>query len=67
MSDYQQSVSNLLYLRITTQTTDNSLNTVEETNTNGVGEKESEEEEDKEEETEVETKEEEESTGTTKE
>ena len=64
MSDYQQSVSNLLYFRITTQTTDNSLNTVEQTNTNGVGEKESEEEEDKEEE---ETKEGEESTGTTKE
>ena len=48
-----------------TQTTDNSLNTVEVTNTKGVGEKES--EEDKEEETEEETKEEEESTGTTKE
>ena len=62
MSDYQQSVSNLLFFRITTLTTDNSLNTVEETNANG--EKVSEEVEDKEEE---ETKEGEESTGTTKE
>ena len=49
MSDFLKSVSNLLLIRIITQTSNNSLETVEETNTDGVGKNESEEEEDKEE------------------
>ena len=45
MSDFLKLVSNLLLIRIITQTSNNSLETVEETITDGVGKNESEEEE----------------------